>query len=67
MLMCLCLGELVEVTGIYKHSFEMALNTQNGFPVFNTVILANYISKSAGDIDRFKLADEDVQEVRDMC
>ena len=38
-------GEEVEVTGIYTHQFDMSLNTQNGFPVFSTVIEANYVQK----------------------
>jgi hypothetical protein len=35
-------GDEVEVTGTYKHSYDAMLNLQNGFPVFNTVIQANF-------------------------
>lgn len=27
-------GEEVEITGIYAHTYDMALNAKNGFPVF---------------------------------
>lgn len=36
-------GEEVEVTGIYRHNFDEHLNKTHGFPVFATVIEANYI------------------------
>jgi DNA replication licensing factor MCM2 len=34
-------GEEVEITGIYRNSFDAGLNMKNGFPVFKTVIEAN--------------------------
>lgn len=40
-------GEAVQITGTYKHQLDMSLNSLNGFPVFNTVILANNISKKS--------------------
>lgn len=36
---------LQEVTGIYQNNFDSALNTKQGFPVFATLIEANYINK----------------------
>ena len=38
-------GEEIEVTGIYRNTFDAWLNTKNGFPVFATVIEANYIGE----------------------
>jgi DNA replication licensing factor MCM2 len=38
-------GEQVEVTGVYKNSFDVSLNTKNGFPVFATLIDANHVAK----------------------
>ena len=36
-------GEEVEITGIYRNSFDAGLNMKNGFPVFKTVIEANVL------------------------
>jgi len=36
-------GELIEVTGVYRNSFDSNLNSQHGFPVFSTVIGKKYI------------------------
>lgn len=36
-------GDEVEVTGVYQHGYESALNAQAGFPVFATFIEANHI------------------------
>ncbi|VEU21478.1 DEKNAAC102755 [Brettanomyces naardenensis] len=41
-------GEEIEVTGIYKNSYDGSLNAKNGFPVFATVIEANSIKKREG-------------------
>jgi DNA replication licensing factor MCM2 len=39
-------GEEIEVTGAYLNQFyDRALNNRNGFPVFSTVIRANYVQK----------------------
>ena len=38
-------GEEVDVTGIFRHSFDVAMNRKQGFPVFATVIEANYVNK----------------------
>jgi len=56
-------GDEIELTGIYTNSFDGSLNTQNGFPVFSTVIEVNYVvvkeDKDAVDA----LIDEDVKEI----
>ena len=56
-------GEMVDVTGIYKHTFDAGLNTKNGFPVFQTILQANYISKQTHAMASFKLTDEDKEEI----
>jgi DNA replication licensing factor MCM2 len=60
-------GEEVEVTGVYTHNFDTSLNTKNGFPVFSTVIEANYLSKSEGLSSRFALTDEDTTEIHRLA
>jgi DNA replication licensing factor MCM2 len=46
-------GEEVDITGIYKHSYDASLNSKQGFPVFATVIEANHISKR---VDQFSIS-----------
>jgi DNA replication licensing factor MCM2 len=75
------IGELVEITGIYKHTYDSALNSKNGFPVFATIILANHIDKpnsigtsnSSTDDDQqisgasgLKLTDADVRLIQKL-
>ncbi len=40
-------GDEVEVTGIYLNRFDLSLNNKHGFPVFATVLEANYIERRA--------------------
>jgi len=56
-------GEEVEVTGIYRNNFDAALNTKNGFPVFATIIEANYISKKQDIFASFRLTEDDKKEI----
>jgi DNA replication licensing factor MCM2 len=51
-------GEEVEVTGVYTNNFDMSLNTSGGFPVFATVVEANYVLRR-GDGGGRGLSDED--------
>eukprot|EP00054_Salpingoeca_dolichothecata_P010895 m.60530 g.60530 ORF g.60530 m.60530 type:complete len:898 (+) comp19194_c0_seq2:73-2766(+) len=57
-------GDEIELTGIYRHSYDRALNTRQGFPVFSTIIEANYIEKRLDKFSQFGLTDEDVREIR---
>lgn len=58
-------GDLVEVTGIYRHSFDASLNLRNGFPVFATVIEANYIRRLDGALtDLDALTDEEEKQIQ---
>ncbi|KAL1964173.1 hypothetical protein VTN77DRAFT_7261 [Rasamsonia byssochlamydoides] len=57
-------GDEVEVTGIYRNSYDAQLNNKNGFPVFATIIEANYIVKSHDQMAGFHLTEEDEREIR---
>ncbi|KAF2069914.1 hypothetical protein CYY_008766 [Polysphondylium violaceum] len=57
-------GEEIEVTGIYKHNYDFTLNHQHGFPVFATIIEANYINKKEDLLSSFILSEEDEKEIR---
>ena len=39
-----------DITGIYYNNYDGSLNSQNGFPVFATVLQANYITKKKDKI-----------------
>jgi len=56
-------GEEVEITGVYQHSFDSTVNHAQGFPVFTTVIKANYVDKKGAEDGTFKLTDEDVKDI----
>lgn len=49
-----------EVTGVYSNNFDGALNYKQGFPVFNTLIHANYI-KNKDKLACSQLTDDDVK------
>ena len=52
-----------EITGIYSNNYDGSLNTKNGFPVFSTVIMANYVEKNDDKLAVSALTDEDVRTV----
>ena len=58
-------GEEVLITGVYENTYDVRLAGTNGFPVFSTVISANYIEKldatSTGEI-----SEDDMNEIRKM-
>jgi DNA replication licensing factor MCM2 len=55
---------LQEITGIFKNRYDRNLNHRQGFPVFNTIIEANYIYKREDVYDSFRLTEEDEREIR---
>lgn len=56
-------GDEIDVTGVYTNSYEGSLNTEQGFPVFATVILANHlIVKDSKQIVQ-SLTDEDISTI----
>ena len=59
-------GEEIEVTGIYRNNFDASLNTKNGFPVFSTIIEANYINKREDLYASVRLTEEDEKMIRTM-
>ncbi|KYR02137.1 MCM family protein [Tieghemostelium lacteum] len=60
-------GEEIEVTGIYKHNFDTKLNHQHGFPVFATMIEANYVNKKEDLLSSFILSEQDEKEIRKLA
>ncbi|KAF9164558.1 MCM DNA helicase complex subunit [Actinomortierella ambigua] len=56
-------GEEVEITGVYRNNFDVALNSANGFPVFATIIEANHVNKKQDVFASFKLTEEDQREI----
>lgn len=56
-------GDEVDVTGIYTNSYDGSLNTEQGFPVFSTVLLANHLHvKDSKDIVE-SLTEEDISSI----
>lgn len=56
-------GDEVELTGIYHNNYDGSLNMSNGFPVFATVIQANYITKKDDKLAVSSLTDEDIKAI----
>ncbi|KAK0182674.1 hypothetical protein PV327_000787 [Microctonus hyperodae] len=56
-------GDEVDITGIYTNSYDGSLNTEQGFPVFSTVLLANHIVvKDSKDIVE-SLTEEEINSI----
>jgi DNA replication licensing factor MCM2 len=60
-------GEEVEVTGIYRNNFDASLNNKNGFPVFATILEANYVVKSHDELAGFKITEEDEAKIKQLA
>eukprot|EP00043_Microstomoeca_roanoka_P004604 m.50719 g.50719 ORF g.50719 m.50719 type:complete len:889 (-) comp12568_c0_seq1:304-2970(-) len=60
-------GDEIEVTGIYRNNFDKSLNSKHGFPVFSTVIEANYIEKKADKLSTDELSDDDIKTIRQLA
>ena len=56
-------GDEIDLTGIYHNSYDSSLNNSHGFPVFGTVIEANYIDKQDEKSNFARLTDEDIAEI----
>ena len=48
---------------MYHNNYDGSLNTANGFPVFATVIQANYITKKDDKLAVSSLTDEDIKAI----
>ena len=52
---------------MYTNNYDGSLNTANGFPVFATVIEANYIVKKDDKLAVASLTDEDVRTIHQLA
>ncbi|KAJ5768206.1 Nucleic acid-binding OB-fold, partial [Penicillium manginii] len=59
-------GDEIEITGIYRNSYDASLNNKNGFPVFATIIEANHVVKSHDQLAGFNMTEEDEREIRNL-
>ena len=59
-------GDEVEITGIYLNERNTSLNSQQGFPVFDTSIEANYVEKKDDLATSLLITDEDKREFRKL-
>lgn len=60
-------GDAVELTGIYRHNIDPSINITHGFPVFSTVLEANYVQKVESSHAETFLTDDDVIEIRQLA
>ena len=51
---------------MYTNNYDGSLNTANGFPVFATVIEANYITKKDDKTAVASLTDEDIRAIHQL-
>ncbi|XP_051170865.1 DNA replication licensing factor Mcm2 [Leptopilina boulardi] len=59
-------GDEIDVTGIYTNNYDGSLNTNEGFPIFSTVLLANHLHvKDSKDIVA-SLTEEDINSIREL-
>lgn len=62
-------GDEIDLTGIYRNTYDGVLNAKNGFPVFATVIDANLVRRRevayAGDIYHLSRVEE--REIRQLA
>ncbi|KAJ2232459.1 MCM DNA helicase complex subunit, partial [Coemansia sp. RSA 485] len=59
-------GDEIEVTGIYAHTMDVALNARQGFPVFTTIIEANHVAKRADEFAAVRLTEDDRRVIRSL-
>lgn len=59
-------GDEIEVTGVYTNNYDGSLNTEQGFPVFSTVIMANHIVVKDSKQVVSSLTDEDVATIQKL-
>ena len=59
-------GEEVEITGIYRNNYDASLNNKNGFPVFATILEANYVVKAHDELAGFKITEEDERQIKQL-
>ncbi len=59
-------GDEIEVTGIYRHEVDPSINIMQGFPVFSTVIEANYVRKVEEARADLELTEDDIAQITKM-
>lgn len=59
-------GDEIEITGVYTNNYDGSLNTDQGFPVFSTVILANHMVVKDSKQVVASLTDEDVANIQKL-
>ncbi|XP_055632268.1 DNA replication licensing factor Mcm2 [Toxorhynchites rutilus septentrionalis] len=59
-------GDEIEVTGIYTNNYDGSLNTEQGFPVFATVLIANYMVVKDSKQVVASLTDEDISTIQKL-
>uniref|UniRef100_A0A182PM87 DNA replication licensing factor MCM2 n=1 Tax=Anopheles epiroticus TaxID=199890 RepID=A0A182PM87_9DIPT len=57
-------GDEIEVTGIYTNNYDGSLNTEQGFPVFATVLIANHLVVKDSKQVVASLTDEDISTIQ---
>ena len=61
-------GEEIQVTGIYRNNYAYSLNAKNGFPVFATLIEANWVARKNSTTGMRNASsawtDDDIREIK---
>lgn len=57
-------GEEIEVTGVFVSHVDRGLNMQNKFPVFSTVLEANFVQKREDLISTLRITEADRKQLR---
>lgn len=55
-------GDEVEIVGIYTNKFDFLMNVKHGFPVFNTIVEANYV-KRVSELSLTDLSQQDKEDI----
>ena len=56
-------GDEIDITGIYTNTYDSGLNTEHGFPIFHTCIIANHLTVKDSKAIVDALTEEDVQTI----
>ncbi|XP_055541347.1 DNA replication licensing factor Mcm2 [Wyeomyia smithii] len=59
-------GDEIEVTGIYTNNYDGSLNTEQGFPVFATVLIANHLVVKDSKQVVASLTDENITMIQKL-
>ncbi|XP_059475525.1 DNA replication licensing factor Mcm2 [Neocloeon triangulifer] len=59
-------GDEVDVTAIYSNQYDGSLNTKQGFPVFSTILIANYVAVQDSKEIVQALTDDDITQIRKL-